>query len=281
MKIAYFPNQTALQSEPVWQAFLEGARKNGFEPVENSMSADCAVIWSVLWSGRMRNNKTVYDHYRNQGKPIFIIEVGALKRGITWKISINNITSQGLYANTLNLDVDRPRKLGIFPYPYRQNRKQDIVIALQHRKSLQWQGLPAPDTWLREKISEIRKYSDRPIVVRPHPRDGVKIFKEKSVIFEQPKKIVDTYDEFDLKFDCHCLINHNSGPAIQAAINGVPVICDVTSLASPLSNKISEIEQLSMPDRTQWLIELSHTEWLLDEIRQGIPIERIKKELTF
>ena len=96
MKIAYFPNQTALQSEPIWQAFLEGCKNNNIIPVENSMDAVAAVIWSVLWHGRMKSNQQVYNHYRNQNKPVFIIEVGALKRGTTWKISLNHINALGI-----------------------------------------------------------------------------------------------------------------------------------------------------------------------------------------
>jgi hypothetical protein len=66
MKISYFPNQAALNSKPVLSAFIQGCRSLGIETVENSMDADAAVIWSVLFQGRMLPNQRVYEHYRKQ-----------------------------------------------------------------------------------------------------------------------------------------------------------------------------------------------------------------------
>ena len=109
--IAYFPLQCALNSKPVMSAVLDCLQSRGIQTQENSMTADAAVIWSVLWHGRMKPNQQVYEHYRAQGKPVIIIEIGALYRGDTWKIAVNNITSQGYYEHLDNLDWDRPAKL--------------------------------------------------------------------------------------------------------------------------------------------------------------------------
>jgi hypothetical protein len=76
------------------------------------MDADVAVIWSCLWNGRMAPNKIVYEEYRRQGKPVIILEAGALKRNITWKIAVNNITTEGHYGHTENLDWDHTRSNG-------------------------------------------------------------------------------------------------------------------------------------------------------------------------
>lgn len=280
MKIAYFPNQTAYQSEPVWQAFLESCRENNIEPVENSLEADAAVIWSVLWWGRLRQNQQVYKHYRNQGKPVFIIEVGALKRGTTWKVCVNNITSAGIYPNADNLDNDRPKKLDLSLYPVRHDARTSILLASQHPASLQWEGMLSIEKWIDSKIQEIRQYSDRQILIRQHPRYPVRINAHKGVAFSVPKKIPNTYDEYDLGYNHHCIINHCSGPSIQAPIHGIPVICDVTSLAYPVSSQLSEIENLKIPNREEWFIKLCHTEWTIEEIRQGIPLKRLVKDLT-
>ena len=69
MRIAYFPLQTAQNSGPVYNAVLNCLQARGFRTEENSMTADAAVIWSVLWHGRMSANELVYRHYRNQNKP--------------------------------------------------------------------------------------------------------------------------------------------------------------------------------------------------------------------
>ena len=275
MKIAYFPNQTALQSEPIWQAFLEGCKNNNITPVENSMDADAAVIWSVLWHGRMGSNQEVYNYYRNQNKPVFIIEVGALKRGTTWKISLNHIGALGIFPNSRELDNDRPKKLGMTLYPVRHDARTSILIAAQHDKSLQWENLPPMDKWIEEKIHQLRLYTDRRIVVRQHPRCPIRVPAFKGVVAEIPRKMVDTYDEFDISYNYHAVVNNCSGPSIQAAIRGLPVICDRSSLAYPVSVPISEIENPKIPNREEWFIKICHTEWTVEEIRQGLPIQRL------
>lgn len=275
MKIAYFPNQTALQSEPIWSAFLNGCRQIGIEPVENSKTADMAVIWSVLWNGRMRNNQIVYEHYRRLNKPVFIIEVGALDRGRTWKISANHISADGIYGNTENLDPNRSQKLGINLESIRERRKDSILIIGQHERSLQWQNQPTTVSWLRQRVAEIRAVSDRPIIFRPHPRHPISISNMPGVIFQRPQKILHTYDKFDIDFNHHCVITHNSGPGIQAALHGTPVICDKSSLAYPVSQTISKINEIFLPDRSHWFQKILHTEWTVPEIQEGIPQQRI------
>jgi hypothetical protein len=275
MKIAYFPNQTALQSESVWTAFLDGCRQIGLEPVENSKSADCAVIWSVLWNGRMRMNQQVYEQYRRLNKPVFIIEVGALDRGRTWKISANHISSEGIYGNLQNIDFDRSKKLDINLSPLVTSKKDSILIVGQHERSLQWQDQPSTSLWLRQKITEIQKYTNRPIIFRPHPRHLVSIGSMPGFEIERPNKIPNTYDKFDINFRHHCVISHNSGPSIQSAIAGIPVICDKSSLAYPISQPITSIDNIILPDREDWFHKILHTEWTVEELRQGIPQKRI------
>jgi hypothetical protein len=36
-------------------------------------TCDVAVIWSVLWQGRMAGNKKVWDDFRSQGKPVVVV----------------------------------------------------------------------------------------------------------------------------------------------------------------------------------------------------------------
>lgn len=280
MKIAYFPNQTALQSEIVWRAFLDGCQTIGIEPVEGVKTADMAVIWSVLWNGRMRMNQQTYEHYRNLGKPVFIIEVGTLDRGRTWKISANHITDQGIYGNLQNLDLDRSKKLEIYLQNTKKSRGDTILITGQHERSLQWQNQPTTTSWLRQKIAEIRSFTDRPIIFRPHPRHPVSITNLPGVSLQRPQKIQHSYDKFDINFDHYCVVSHNSGPGIQAAIQGTPIICDQSSLAYPVSQSISKINEIFLPDRTNWFNRILHTEWTVEEIRSGEPQRRILDQLN-
>ena len=110
MRVAYFSNQCAQNSIPVMQAMLDSLRRAGHTIEQNSYDCDAAIIWSVLWAGRMTANQAVWSHYRSLGRPVVIIDIGALYRGKTWKIAVNSITANGYYGHTENLDWDRPRK---------------------------------------------------------------------------------------------------------------------------------------------------------------------------
>lgn len=282
MKISYFPKQTALNSGPVLTAFLNSCKHHGWTVVENDLDADAAVIWSVLWFGKMLGNKNVYEHYRKQNKPVLIIEVGSLVRGVTWKVSLNNINRLGIFGDDIIIDNDRPKKLGLLlKKTERQQNFKPILIAGQHEKSLQWEAQPSTSVWIENLVHQLTEYTKREIIFRPHPRflPDLQSLKGK-VKIELPKKIYGTYDSFDLTFDqYYCVINHNSGPAVQAAIAGLPVICDSSSMAYPVSNTIDQIENFSITDRSRWLIDLSHTEYTVTEIEQGIPLKKLQKFL--
>jgi hypothetical protein len=276
MKFKLYKSYGALNSPPIFSAFEQGVKAAGHTVVENN--EDVSVIWSVLWEGRMQPNQQIYQHCVSNGKPIIIIEVGNLKRGTTWRICLDHVNSLGEFGNNENLDPLRPQILGVSLKPEQQPRKNEILIACQHPRSLQWQGQPSIEEWVRNTIQRIRRYTTRRIVVRPHPRSQI---REKFVdaFVELPRQLPNTYDDFDINYNYHCVINYNSGPAIQAAIHGVPVICDSSSLAAKISEKWENLETPQLPDRDEWFLKLTHTEWTVEEITQGIPLKRLEKHL--
>ena len=279
MRFKLYRENGALNSPAIFNVFEQGLKKLGHQVVEKD--EDVAVIWSVLWHGRMLSNRNIYHSRLKENKPTIIIEVGNLKRNITWRVCLNHINGLGIFANRENLDNDRPQFLGIGLKPENKNRKKEILIATQHNKSLQWENMPSMSTWTYNLIEEIQRKIDMPIHIRSHPRSPMPGIEHefKNVYRQTPNKIRGTYDDFDIDYNYHCVINHNSGPTIHAAINGTPVICDKSSLAHPVSCTLDDIQTPYLPAREQWLIELCHTEWLPEEIAQGIPIKRLESYL--
>jgi hypothetical protein len=278
MRVAYFSNQCAQNSVPVMQAMLNSLRSAGHTIEPNSMSADAAIIWSALWSGRMTANKQIYEYYRAQNRPVIIADVGALYRGETWKIAVNHINSLGYYGHTENLDMDRPRKLGI-SLAINFSRNPEILIATQHRHSLQLAD-QNHEAWITQQINAIKQISDRPIVIRPHPRSPLHMDSlPNDVIIKKPQRITDTYDSFDIHFDYHAVVNYCSGPGIQAAISGTRPVVGAYSLASPVAVTIDNIDQPYNTDRDQWLVEICHTEYTLEEIKRGLWLKRLSAAL--
>lgn len=277
MKFKLYREYGALNSGPVFDALEKSLKKLNLPVVEKN--EDVSVIWSVLWNGRMAQNQNIYRQNKSQGKHTLIIEVGNLKRGQTWRLCVNNVNKNGKFGNNTNLDIGRSQKLRVSLKPVLLNRRDDILIVGQHEKSLQWEGQPSMVNWLNATIDQVKHYTDRKIIVRPHPRCPLRgnIIGGQLIV---PKKINGTYDDYDIEYNYHCVINFNSGPAVQAAINGVPIICDQSSLAYAVSDKLENIENIQLMDRESWFLKLVHTEWLVEEIAQGEPLERLLSDLV-
>jgi len=276
MRLSSFDQYGALNSAPVFAAIRAGLDQLGINHTSMDSSADVAVIWSVLWAGRMKPNQQIWELYRSTGRPVIVAEVGMLRRGLTWKLGINGTGMTADYGQ--ELIPNRASTLGLNTKSW-TNAGYNIVIACQRSDSEQWAGQPPTVAWLTETARKIRQHSDKPIVIRPHPRQ--RIANIPGCVIESPKPIPGTYDSFD--YD-QCLkttwavINHNSGPGTQAILNGVPAFVGTTSLASPVGNlDIADIENPLRPDREKWLETIAHTEWTIPEIESGLPLLRLLK----
>lgn len=271
--LAFFPSSSAQNSGPVLDAMIASARDQGITCRADDLDCDAALIWSVLWHGRMKRNREIYQHYRSLGRPVIIAEVGCLIRNVTWRVAVNHVTRQGYYGHEQDLDPDRPRRLGL---SLARSIGSAILIACQHSKSLQMEGIPNATQWVIDQIRQVRRYSDRPIVVRPHPRDSLGYFcLPRDVTLQFPLRVPGTYDSFNWSSDYHAVINHNSGPGVQAARDGVRPVVDKSSLAWPVSVAMEHIELPYDVDRDDWFVRLCHTEYTLNELADGLWLRRI------
>lgn len=273
MNISIFNKFGALNSGPVFEAFRNGCKKHRIRVTEHNMSADVAVIWSQLWTGRMSGNRQVWDAFYTSGRPVIILEVGQLNRGVTWKMGINGVNARGWFGE--GIEPGRSKKLAVRLQPWHQG--DHILIAMQRSDSEQWAGLLPSEKWLDNTVAKLREYTDRPIVVRPHPRQ--KLQPKMGIKFQAPLALRGTYDEFDFRSNlpkAWAVVNENSGPGSQAILDGVPAFVGAYSMAAPVANMdYSLIEKPRMPDRAAWLEDLCHTEWTLGEIALGGPIGRL------
>ena len=228
-------------------------------------------------------NKNVWDRYRNSNKPVVVLEVGGIKRNETWKIGINGVNREADFHNE-SADGERWNKFKIELKPWRQTG-DDIIVCGQHTESHQWRNNQPMSKWFAQQIKEIRNHTDRPIVIRPHPRNHVSIdtTKYKDVKIVGPKRDRNTYDDTDLADrlkSAWAVVSHSSNPAMTAVFSGIPVYVSEASLSYDVGNKTFEnINNPVMPDRQQWANRLAYTEWWTDEIEQGLPWKRIKRRL--
>lgn len=283
MKFSLWTQYGALNSKPVFDAFAQGCKALGHTVSLNDNNSDVDVIWSVLFYGRMSQNRSVWQRNKASGKPTIVLEVGGIRRGETWKVGLNGINRDAYFGPSGNDDT-RAKELEIVCKPWKDQGKY-ILICGQHDKSLQWQDMPTMSKWVMDTIDTVQKYSDRPIVFRPHPRCKLPTIEHqyKNVIRQEPQRVYGTYDSFDMRFNnIWATISWSSNPGIHSIIEGIPAYVGPSSLAYDAANNIDSlhtIENPHRPERQQWLNDYAWTEFTLNEIATGLPINRLTDKL--
>tara|TARA_R110000868_G_scaffold197308_1_gene443445 strand:- start:607 stop:1464 length:858 start_codon:yes stop_codon:yes gene_type:complete len=285
MKISHFPNFLPSNQDMVYPQLIEAITSTD-ELVVGDMEADVALIWSVLWFGKMSGNKKVWDHYRAQGKPVVVVEVGGLIRNGTWKLGINGVNRDADFALDVGVNPDRVKQLGVETKPWVFKEKEYILVCGQHAHSLQWEGMPDMNTYFKETVTEIRAHSDRPIVLRSHPRfrenlhftvEDPQWFKDQGCEWNIAKKVQKTYDSFDLENQLNetfLTVSHSSNAGINSIIQGIPAIVSKHSLAHDMTSSYSE---RIFTKRREWLIDMCNIEYRADEI--SVAWDRIRQKL--
>ena len=189
----------------------------------------------------------------------------------------------GIFPNTGNycdsvIDPARwikvSQNLNIKLRPYR-DKGSHILLCLQRNGGWSMGKLPVLE-WAADIIIELRKYTDRPIVIRPHPGDKaatayIGTFQQRGLLKDVRVSEPGTPLVRDLK-NCWAAINYNSSPVVGAAIEGIPIfVTDVSrSQCREIANTdLSTIENPLMPDRLPWVQRLSMFHWNFNELKSG------------
>lgn len=70
--------------------------------------------------------------------------------------------------------------------------------------------------------------------------------------------------------DCWAVVTHSSNVGFDAAVAGIPVFVEPTSMAAPVGNlDLNDIETPKMPDRLAWWQSLSCQQFSIAEMRDG------------
>ena len=186
----------------------------------------------------------------------------------------------GVFKNTgfyfdKDIDPNRWRKLStdlnIQLKDYRKNGEH-ILIPLQRNGGWSMRNLPVME-WLKKTIIDIRKFSDRPIVVRGHPGDKkvplyLQLDEPDVTISPWKKPIVQ-----DLQ-NAWAVVTYNSSPGVVSLIEGVPVFAmdpdpNYSQYHHVSNTTLKRLEDPKMFDRQDWIEALSMCHWKFEELRSG------------
>ena len=153
---------------------------------------------------------------------------------------------------------DRLRQLGIKMMPRRTGRQ--IIVAAPDEKPCKFYGIDQQQ-WIADTVAEIKKYTDRPVVVRQRAA------KREDRVHSDPLEKV-------LMKDVHALVTFNSVAATEAVVLGVPAFTLAPcNAAAPVANQsLSQIETPYWPDddkRHAWACHLAYGQFHVRELKDG------------
>lgn len=271
--------------------FAEGVRRAGdhvFDVhTQGIQPAHVAVIqgWvsQAVDRGHLLLRKQVIDHQISNGLRVLTADSNLfLYKNADNPLHYLRYSFNGVFPNTGiycddSVDPARwqsiQRDLNITLKDYRHHGGH-VLICLQRDGG--WSmGAESVISWTHRIVAELRRYTDRPIVLRAHPGD------KKSHVYVQPLReylqawnasiSTNTTLVQDL-YQCWAVVNHNSSPAVAAAIEGYPVFVtdpERSQCAEIANTDLSLIESPQLPDRTQWIQRLAMSHWKFDELRSG------------
>lgn len=277
----------SFEKEELLKRFLTGVAVHGDKTIYhnnyNLLECDVAVIQG--WQHRLgkiaphlKLRKQVIDHQLANKKFVCVADSNlflyATKNNAPHhylRYSFNGVfPNTGIYCNDTAI-VNRwqqiSRDLEITVEPKKSNGKT-ILICLQ--RSGGWSmGSVTMNTWITDTVNTIKKYTDRTIILRPHPKDNnaAQYLKRiKNIKISTGR----TLDE-DLQ-KAWCVVNHNSSSIVGAVIKGYPAfITDSNSsqCRDVADTDFSKIETPSEFDREKWLQRISQFHWKFSELEDG------------
>jgi len=170
-------------------------------------------------------------------------------RGKFWRVTKNAYQHDGRGAG----DMQRLARFHTKAEPWKKDGRHILICTQTDRYYVRF----GVDDWVDNILNILKLYTDRPIVVR-----------RKSTIHPLAQ---------DLK-DAHCLICCSSNAAVEAIMQGVPVITTGDCAASRMGlHDPASVENPYYPDdRMEWAAALAANQWTLEEITAGLCWEQIK-----
>lgn len=230
-----------------------------------------AILWGL--KSKFKKDTNFRDIVKKKYENCIVVEMGFIKRDIFRCISWNE---QANLSNPKpkNCPNYRFNKLKINVKPININKNGYVLFCAQIPWDRQVQFLDVSyNTWMNKTLLLIKKYTNKKIVFRFHP----KYRKTKNMITLPNFVTVDTnINILDSIKNAYVMVSYNSTSLVEGIINGCPIMAfnEMTPVYDLATKKIENIEKLYIPsekDVLQNLYNISYMQWNLDEIKNGEP----------
>ena len=228
---------------------------------------------AIIFSGILRGNAHLFEMARKRNVDFYYIDHAYFNNGYNGPCWMR-ITKNGFVQNAIIPSADKERFASNFHLEledYNFKNKQDIVILPPSNVVARVFDKIA---WEENVIKEIRKYTDRPIVVRRKPGDTIdNLLINPQKIRNKPKYEKSLEEVFR---DAYCVVAYNSSAALDALRMGVPVICDKFCPVFPLTHSLNQIEDLKEKERMPLFQSLAHGQYTIGEAQDLKTFEYLK-----
>lgn len=297
MKITCFLNTAANHKREYIRNFGLGIEKTGdkvyYHEETNYIETDVAIIFgfkSASVTNKMHTlRQSIFDSQKN--KKIFFIDSNAFKqyeKVIYHRYPFKSIFPHEAEYFTDKIDLDKWSQIKSDSQIEIKDYKQgDNILLLLNRgeTGFSTQGKNAWD-WAYQTIKELKKYTDRKIIIRPHKitkdsDDSLKIQKIK----EEFKDVeVRTFEKESLlnslKNTWACVL-FSTTAGVPSLVEGVPIfVTSPTSLLYKMSSgHLQDIEKPILHDRLSFFQKIAKQHWTQEEILNGTYWSIIKQYL--
>jgi hypothetical protein len=194
------------------------------------------------------------------------------------RYSFNGIfPNTGIYCDT-DIDPTRWQQISRDTGIKIENKKLGDNIVLCVQRSGGWSmGETDVIKWITKVVRGLRKFTNRKIIIRPHPGDKqankyirdprLTLLKNQNVEISNPG----TPLEIDLK-NCYAVVNHNSSSIVGPIIQGYHAFItdpERSQCAEVSNHSFADIENPKEFDRQSWLERISMFHWKFSELKDG------------
>lgn len=175
-------------------------------------------------------------------------------RGKFFRVTRNALMHDG----SGNSGLGRFEKFGLKVKPWRKDGRH-ILITTQSELFYQDRLGTTRAAWTREVVNELRRHTDRDVVICDKPDASSSGNAPAAKNFEANLE------------DAWAMVTYSSSTAVKAVIEGVPVFALAASMVSKIGlDDLARIEEPLYPDnREQVLWNLAANQWTYDEMRDG------------
>tara|TARA_R110002072_G_scaffold110721_2_gene238643 strand:+ start:3085 stop:3987 length:903 start_codon:yes stop_codon:yes gene_type:complete len=266
----------------------------------NTKGYDCAVIFGSYKRERGRSAHQSKGKIIESGIPYVQLETQLIGRPIDtalhteFRVGVNGFLWDDADWGFEHIHTDRSKK--VFErngYDVDINWKQDgeyILLCMQKVGDASLRGADV-FTWTQDTVEQIRKHTNRKIIIRPHP-----LYRKSALHHKLKEKVLAVADvhwqEADLTKpdfvpiaeqlnNAWCTVTYSSGTGIDAVINGVPnVACDTGSMVYDVSSKdIADIEDPYRGEKSVWSNKIAHCQWSIEEFESGECWQHVSKSI--